>query len=79
MPTYRVNYGTSFEFEAQGPEEVVPVMQSRHKIAGMDDERSFMRRSAMEMCEWNGKNYYYCTRKTYANSMIKNGLLECVD
>ena len=79
MPRYRVNYGNSFEFDAQGPEEVVPVMQLRHRVSGTDDERAFMRRSAIEMCEWNGKNYYYCTRKTYANSMMKNGLLECVD
>jgi hypothetical protein len=55
------------------------VMQLRHRVSGTDDERAFMRRSAIEMCEWNGKNYYYCTRKTYANSMMKNGLLECVD
>jgi hypothetical protein len=45
MPRYRVNYGNSFEFEAQGPEEVVPVMQSRHRISGIGDERDFMRRS----------------------------------
>jgi guanylate kinase len=38
-----------------------------------------MRRSAIEMCEWNGKNYYFNNRKCFANSMLENGLLECVD
>ena len=78
MARYRVNYGEIFEFDAQGPEEVVPVLHERHHCAE-SDERLFMRRSAIEMCEWNGKNYYFNSRKHFASSMIENGLLECVD
>ena len=29
MPKYRLNYGDQFEFFAQTPAEVVPVMQTR--------------------------------------------------
>jgi hypothetical protein len=72
------NYGESFEFYAQGAGEVVPVMQGRHRFGG-DTERSFMRRSAMEMCEWSGKNYYFHSRDALAESMIENGLLEVID
>ena len=71
MPTFRVKYGEVFEFEGQGPEEVVPILSSKH-VAGTLDE-------AMEMCEWNGKDYYYNSRELFAKSMIKNGLLEYVD
>tara|TARA_R110002020_G_C15713500_1_gene722192 strand:+ start:223 stop:459 length:237 start_codon:yes stop_codon:yes gene_type:complete len=78
MPTFRVKYGEVFEFEGQGPEEVVPILSSKH-VAGTLDEVDFMKRSAMEMCEWNGKDYYYNSRELFAKSMIKNGLLEYVD
>jgi hypothetical protein len=80
-PYHRENVGHRlhlFEFDAQGPEEVVPVLHERHHCAE-SDERLFMRRSAIEMCEWNGKNYYFNNRKCFANSMLENGLLECVD
>jgi hypothetical protein len=78
MPRYRLNYGDSLEFDAQGAGEVVPVMQGRHRFGG-DTERSFMRRSAMEMCEWSGKNYYFHSRDALAESMLRNGLLEVID
>ena len=77
MPKYRLNYGDQFDFFAQTPAEVVPVMQERRKSG--DNEHSFMRRSAMEMCEWNGKNYFFHSPEAFAESMIKNGLLEVID
>ena len=79
MPRYRLSYGDSLEFDAQGVGEVVPVMQDRHRVGGCDDEHSFMRRAAMEMCEWNGRNYFFHSRDALADSMISGGLLECVD
>lgn len=79
MPLYRVNYGESYEFMGQTPVEVVHEMKRRHLSgSGMSEER-FMRRAAMEMCEWNGKNYYFCSKERFAKSMIDNGLLEIVD
>ncbi len=77
MPRYRLNYGDVREFNAQGAGEVVPVMQERRKSS--EDEGLFMRRAAMEMCEWNGKNYYFHSRDALAGSMIRNGLLEVID
>ena len=79
MPRYRLSYGNVREFDAQGAGEVVPVMQEHHVIGGLEDERFFMRRAAIEMCEWNGKYYYYHSRSALAESMIKNGLLEVID
>jgi hypothetical protein len=82
VPKYRLNYGDQFEFFAQTPAEVVPVMQVRRYgplSFGIESERLFMRRSAMEMCEWNGKDYYFHDRDALAGSMIKNGLLEVID
>ena len=82
MPKYRLNYGDQFDFFAQTPAEVVPVMQVRRYGAmsgGLESEHSFMRRSAMEMCEWNGKNYFFHSPEAFAESMIKNGLLEVID
>jgi hypothetical protein len=79
MSRYRLNYGEVHEFDAQGAGEVVPVMQGRHRIGFGHDERAFMRRAAMEMCEWSGKNYYFHSRDALAGSMIRNGLLEVVD
>ena len=79
MPKYRLNYGDQFEFFAQTAGDVVPVMQEHHVIGGLEDERFFLRRVAIEMCEWNGKNYYYHSRSALAESMIKNGLLEVID
>jgi len=54
-------------------------LQERRMVGGSDDERFFLRRVAIEMCEWNGKNYYYHSRSALADSMIKNGLLEVID
>ena len=59
--------------------EVVPVLQERHMLGGGDSERSVRRRLAIEMCEWNGKNYCYHSRDALAKSMIENGLLEVID
>tara|TARA_R100000951_G_scaffold16512_3_gene13028 strand:+ start:7362 stop:7601 length:240 start_codon:yes stop_codon:yes gene_type:complete len=75
MPKYRLNYGDDFEFFAQSAGEVVPVMQDRHRLGG-GDERVFMRRLAMEMCEWSGGTYCYHSRDALAGSMLRNGLLE---
>jgi len=54
-------------------------LQDRHMLGGCDGEWAFCRRLAMEMCEWNGGNYYYHSRDALADSMIKNGLLEEID
>ena len=77
MPRYRLSYGDVHEFDAQGAGEGVPVMQSRRRSS--ENEIAFMRRAAMEMCEWNGRNYYFHSREAFAGSMISHGLLECVD
>ena len=79
MPRYRLNYGDVREFDAQGVGEVVPILQERHCVGVGDDEHSFMRRAAMEMCEWNGKNYYFHSRSAFGESMLRNGLLEVID
>ena len=75
MPRYRLNYGEIFEFDAQGAGEVVPILRDRH-VAGDADERVFMRRAAIEMCEWNGGVYCFSDRDALAGSMLRNGLLE---
>ena len=77
MPRYRLNYGDVREFDAQGVGEVVPILQSRRRSS--ENEIAFMRRAAMEMCEWNGKNYYFHSRSAFGESMIRNGLLEVID
>jgi len=79
MPRYRLNYGESFEFDAQGAGEVVPVMQGRHRVGFGHEERDFMRRAAIEMCEWSGDNYYFHSRDALAGSMLRSGLLEVID
>jgi hypothetical protein len=79
MPKYRLSYGTNDEFYAQTAGEVVPILQDRHMLGGGDDEWAFCRRLAIEMCEWNGGNYYYHSRDALAKSMIENGLLEVID
>ena len=79
MPKYRLNYGFLSDFDAQGAGEVVPVMQERHRIGFGESEDSFIRRAAIEMCKWNGKNYYFHSRDALAESMIENGLLEVID
>jgi len=37
-----------------------------------------MRRTAIEMCEWNKGTYYYDSRSRFADSMVRNGMLERV-
>lgn len=78
MPTFRLKYGEVLEFDGQSPEEVVYILSNK-AVFTSDEEVSFMKRKAMEMCEWNGKDYYYNSRELFAKSMIKNGLLEYVD
>ena len=46
---------------------------------GDDEEHRFMRRLAGEMVEWNRGTYCYTSRDKLAQSMMKEGLLECVD
>lgn len=75
MPRYRLRYGDEFEFDAQGAGEVVPVLSERHMFGG-GDERVFMRRLAMEMCEWDGGVYCFHSRDALAGSMLRSGLLE---
>ena len=45
-------------------------------MLGGGDERVFMRRLAMEMCEWDGGVYCFHSRDALAGSMLRNGLLE---
>ena len=78
MPTFRLSYGDVFEFDGQSPEEVVPIL-SNMAILTSSQEVLFMKRKAMEMCEWNGGDYHYGSRELFADSMIKNGLLEYID
>ena len=78
MPTYRLKYGKTREFNAQGPGEVVPFIAEKH-FAGSEDEDRFMRRLAMEFSDWNRGTYCYTSRDRLAQSMMKEGLLECVD
>ena len=78
MPRYRLSYGDIREFEAQTPGEVVPYIAGSH-FAGREDERDFMRRLAIEMTQWNRGSYCYTNRDRLAQSMMKEGLLECVD
>ena len=79
MPRYLLKYGTHREFNAQTAGEVVPFIQEGHFTGASDPEDEFVRRLAMEMCEWNGKWYRINSRDLLAKDMIKHGLLECVD
>jgi len=45
-------------------------------MMGDSSEKEFMRRLAIEMCEWSGCNFHYGSRDDLAGSMIRNGLLE---
>jgi len=78
MPRYRLTYGSTSEFDAQSPGEVVPYIQKDHYFNG-EDEYKFMRRLAGEMVEWNRGSYCYTNRDRLAQSMMREGLLECVD
>ena len=80
MATFRIRYGGDYEFEGQSLSEVVPVMY-RCKWANdfpCPDEGGYMRRTAIEMCEWNKGTYYYDSRSSFADSMVRNGMLERV-
>lgn len=78
MPRYCMDYGGYFEFDAQGAGEVVSVLQGRHMFGG-DSEDAFIRRLAMELCEWSGGDYCFHSRDALARSMIANGVLEEID
>ena len=80
MATFRIRYGGDYEFEGQSLSEVVPVMY-RRKWANdfpCPDEGGYTRRTAIEMCEWNKGTYYYDSRSSFADSMVRNGMLERV-
>ena len=74
MPKYRLTYGSTSEFHAQGPGEVVPYIQKSHYL-GDDEEHRFMRRLAGEMVEWNRGTYWYTSRGRVAKRMVREGLL----
>ena len=78
MPRYRLNYCEVCGFEAQTAGEVLPLFACGHCMGG-EGEPKFIRRLAIEMCEWNGKNYCYSNCHKLAKSSSSNGLLECVD
>ena len=78
MPKYRLHYGKLGDFYAQTAGEVVPYLREHHML-GDDSEGDFILRLAMEMCEWNGKNYYFQTRDALGASMMRHGLMEVVD
>ena len=75
MPKYRLSYGSTDEFYAQSAGEVVPFLQERHFLGSGEDERVFLRRLAIELCEWSGCNFYFHDRDSLALSMIESGLL----
>lgn len=75
MPKYRLDYGGVDEFWAQSAGEVVPFLQERHFLGSGDDERVFLRRLAIELCEWSGCNFYFHDRDALALSMLESGLL----
>ena len=79
IPTYRLNYGEVREFEAQGAGEVVPILHAGHVTGSGEREDIFLRRMAIEMCEWSGNHYCFTDRDSLARSMIRNGLLEIID
>ena len=78
MPRFRLLYGEIREFEAQTAGEVVAFIAVDHMMGG-ESESKFIHRLAIEMCSWNGKNYCYSNRHKLAKSMMRNGLLQCVD
>lgn len=78
MPTFRLNYGDVVEFDAQGAGEVVPFLQERHVAGGLSEDR-FLRRLAIELCEWSGGYFCFDDRDRLAGSMLRSGLLEIVD
>ena len=65
MPRYRLNYCEVLEFEGQTAGEVVPFIAVSHMMGG-ESELKFVRRLAIEMCEYNGKNYCYSNRHRLA-------------
>ena len=79
MKKFFLKYGSTCEvFEGEAASEVIPILQSSH-VSGNEPEDLFLRRIAIEMCEWNGKWYRFNSRDLLAEDMIKHGLLECVD
>ena len=79
MPTFRLSYGTSLEFDGQTAGEVVPILHAGHVLGSGEREDIFLRRMAIEMCEWSGDHYCFTDRDSLARSMIRNGLLEIID
>jgi hypothetical protein len=79
MPTFRLSYGTSLEFDGQTAGEVVAILHGRHVLGSGEREDVFLRRLAGELCEWSGDDYCFTNRDLLARSMMKNGLLEIID
>jgi hypothetical protein len=79
MPTFRLSYGTSLEFDGQTAGEVVPILHASHVLGSGECEDVFLRRLASELCEWSGDHYCFSDRDSLARSMMKNGLLEIID
>lgn len=79
MPTFRLNYGSTVDFDAQLASEVVPYLRSRHMTGGSDGDVAFLRRLAIEMAEWSGDYYCWSSSECLAESMMRHGLLEVVD
>ena len=79
MARFRVKYGSEVEFEGQGAGEVVAFLQERHVTGSGESEGKFLRRLAIELCEWSGKYFCYDSRDRLADSMMRHGLLEVVD
>ena len=79
MPRFRLSYGSTVEFDGQSAGEVVPFLHVRHMTGSGEREDRFLRRLAMELCEWSGDYYCFTNRDLLAGSMMKHGLLEIVD
>ena len=71
---FRVDYGDSFEFEADCWDGVVAQLRARHRIPGKDEE-VFRRRLALEMVEYGGGIVYFDSNEKLARSMHRLGYL----
>ena len=79
MATFRVSYGTVVDFDGQTAGEVVPFLQGIHFVGRGEPEGRFLRRLAIELCEWSGGWFRFGNRDELAADMIRHGLLERVD
>jgi hypothetical protein len=79
MARFRLRYGTEVEFDAQDAGEVVPFLHERHVVGCGEDEVRFLRRLAIELCEWSGCWFRFGGRDVLAADMLRHGLLERID